>query len=243
MGVEWPVNKEGARAPGLTLTARNAKSQAATKQKRWEANDAAIPTNGPGVMWEQQWTGTARHWGGEASMGSLYGNFQVPSRRPFALRRRFRRCPNLPWPGSDPIMHRGLAAGGGACASATSHVGPTRQCGCSKRAGVIGVIGFCEADFLPTHPGPSGPSPPIGTSQWAPAPEPSLGGRLPIKSHQPIGLKGGVLAALPDDVRLAPTIPRRPPIAVFRVEPGTRTTRQGRCNPGTRVWSAFPADC
>ncbi len=142
-----------------------------------------------------------------------------------------------------PSLHRGLAAGGGACASATSHVGPTRQCGCSKRAGVIGVIGFCEADFLPTHPGPSGPSPPIGTSQWAPAPEPSLGGRLPIKSHQPIGLKGGVLAALPDDVRLAPTIPRRPPIAVFRVEPGTRTTRQGRCNPGTRVWSAFPADC
>ena len=135
-GLAWsgPSIKK-VRAPGLTLTARNAKSQAATKTGEMGSERCSNPES-PGVMWEQQWTGTARHWGGEASMGSLYGNFQVPSRRPFGLLRRFRRCPNLPRPGLIPSLHRGLAAGGGACASVTSlepsHVGPTRKCGLQR---------------------------------------------------------------------------------------------------------------
>ncbi len=85
-----------------------------------------------------------------------------------------------------PSLHRGLAAGGGACASVQS-------CGAHQTvwiaARVIGVVEFCEADFDFTNW-----HSPMGTSSradfWG-------DGYLPMKSHQPIGLKGGVLAALP----------------------------------------------
>ena len=88
-----------------------------------------------------------------------------------------------------PSLHRGLAAGGGACASVASLEpvmwGPPESVDCSERHWSDWV--------LRGRPDPSRSSP-IGTS---PAPEPILGGRLPMKNHQPIGLRGGVLAALP----------------------------------------------
>jgi hypothetical protein len=102
------------RSASRTDTARNAKSQAATKirdnsQRSRGSRWAVGTTDGR----EQAPIGAARR-----IHGCLYGNFPV-SKPASRCRRRFRCCPNLPrFQCQDLItsLHRGLAEGGGVCA-------------------------------------------------------------------------------------------------------------------------------